>query len=74
MKLTMASEQAAQTSAPAPAARIVDGVKIYGAGPTAVRALDGVSADFGAGQFTAVMGRPAPGSRPRRTAWPAWTG
>jgi putative ABC transport system ATP-binding protein len=56
MKLTMASEQAAETSAPAPAARIVDGVKVYGSGPTAVRALDGVSADFGAGQFTAVMG------------------
>jgi putative ABC transport system ATP-binding protein len=56
LKLTMASEQAAQTSAPAPAARIVEGVKVYGAGATAVRALDGVSADFGAGQFTAVMG------------------
>ena len=56
MKLTMASEHAAETSAAAPAARIVSGVKVYGTGPTAVRALDGVSADFGAGQFTAVMG------------------
>jgi putative ABC transport system ATP-binding protein len=56
MNLTMASEQAAQTGATAPAARIVNGVKVYGAGVTAVRALDGVSADFGAGQFTAVMG------------------
>ena len=56
MNLTMASEQAAQTGATAPAARIVNGVKVYGAGVTAVRALDGVSADLGAGQFTAVMG------------------
>jgi putative ABC transport system ATP-binding protein len=58
MKLTMASQQAAETSPGAgmPAARIVSGVKVYGAGATAVRALDGVSADFGAGQFTAVMG------------------
>jgi putative ABC transport system ATP-binding protein len=56
MNLTMASEQAAQAGATAPAARIVTGVKVYGTGATAVRALDGVSADFGAGQFTAVMG------------------
>jgi len=56
MNVTMASEQAAPTGATAPAARIVNGVKVYGAGVTAVRALDGVSADFGAGQFTAVMG------------------
>jgi putative ABC transport system ATP-binding protein len=38
------------------AARIVGGVKVYGAGPTAVRALDGISAEFRAGQFTAIMG------------------
>ncbi len=56
MNLTMASEQTAEMRAIAPAARIVSGVKVYGSGPTAVRALDGVSADFGAGQFTAVMG------------------
>ena len=40
----------------APAARIVDGVKIYGKGVTAVRALDAISADFVAGMFTAIMG------------------
>ena len=40
----------------APAARIVDGVKIYGTGVTAVRALDVISADFAAGKFTAIMG------------------
>ncbi|GAA3244103.1 ABC transporter ATP-binding protein [Streptomyces sp. XM83C] len=38
------------------AARVVDAVKVYGAGDTAVRALDGVSVDFPAGRFTAIMG------------------
>ncbi|SDJ38794.1 ABC transporter ATP-binding protein [Streptomyces indicus] len=40
----------------ATAARVVDAVKVYGAGDTAVRALDGVSVDFAAGRFTAIMG------------------
>ncbi|MCP2262065.1 putative ABC transport system ATP-binding protein [Streptoalloteichus tenebrarius] len=31
-------------------------VKVYGKGEAAVRALDGVSVDFSAGQFTAIMG------------------
>ena len=39
-----------------PAARMVDGVKIYGKGETEVRALDGISAEFAPGQFTAIMG------------------
>ncbi|WP_411147888.1 ABC transporter ATP-binding protein [Streptomyces sp. A30] len=39
-----------------PAARVVDAVKVYGGGDTAVRALDGVSVDFPAGRFTAIMG------------------
>ena len=38
------------------AARIISGVKVYGAGATAVRALDAISADFAAGRFTAIMG------------------
>jgi putative ABC transport system ATP-binding protein len=38
------------------AARAVDLVKVYGAGPTAVRALDGVTLDFPSGRFTAIMG------------------
>jgi putative ABC transport system ATP-binding protein len=38
------------------AARVVDAVKVYGTGGTAVRALDGVSVDFPAGRFTAIMG------------------
>jgi putative ABC transport system ATP-binding protein len=33
-----------------------DLVKVYGCGDTAVRALDGVSVDFAAGRFTAIMG------------------
>jgi putative ABC transport system ATP-binding protein len=37
-------------------AQIIDGVKVYGRGETAVRALDDVTADFAAGEFAAVMG------------------
>lgn len=37
-------------------ARAIDAVKVYGSGPTEVRALDGVSVDFPAGRFTAIMG------------------
>ncbi|MGK5694456.1 ABC transporter ATP-binding protein [Streptomyces sp. URMC 128] len=39
-----------------PAARVVDAVKVYGGGDTAVRALDGVTVSFPAGRFTAIMG------------------
>jgi putative ABC transport system ATP-binding protein len=39
-----------------PAARSQDLTKIYGAGETAVHALDGVTATFAAGEFTAIMG------------------
>ena len=38
------------------AARAVDAVKVYGSGDAEVRALDGVSIDFPAGQFNAIMG------------------
>ncbi|AXL87152.1 peptide ABC transporter ATP-binding protein [Streptomyces sp. CB09001] len=44
------------TTATRAAARVVDAVKVYGGGDTAVRALDGVSVDFPAGRFTAIMG------------------
>ncbi|MGI5134776.1 MULTISPECIES: ABC transporter ATP-binding protein [unclassified Streptomyces] len=47
---------ASATTAPRTAARVVDAVKVYGAGDTAVRALDGVSIGFPAGRFTAIMG------------------
>jgi putative ABC transport system ATP-binding protein len=55
--LTVASDHERVTSPPrVPAARTVDAVKVYGRGDTAVRALDGVSVDFAAGEFTAIMG------------------
>jgi putative ABC transport system ATP-binding protein len=38
------------------AARVVDARKVYGRGTAAVTALDGISVDFPAGIFTAVMG------------------
>ncbi|MFI5632644.1 ABC transporter ATP-binding protein [Streptomyces sp. NPDC051664] len=44
------------STATSTAARVVDAVKIYGTGDTEVRALDGVSVDFPAGRFTAIMG------------------
>jgi putative ABC transport system ATP-binding protein len=55
--MTITKEQAAATPAGVmPAARIIDGVKMYGQGATAVRALDSISADFATGRFTAIMG------------------
>jgi putative ABC transport system ATP-binding protein len=47
---------ASSAVAPVPAARLVGAVKTYGAGPGAVRALDGVDVAFDTGAFTAVMG------------------
>mgnify|MGYP001231112739 CR=1 FL=1 len=44
------------TRAGLPAARVEDLTKTYGAGDASVRALDGVSVDFAAGEFTAIMG------------------
>jgi putative ABC transport system ATP-binding protein len=41
---------------PSVAAQVVNGVKIYGSGDTAVRALDGITVSFTRGQFTAIMG------------------
>ena len=38
------------------ASRAADVSKVYGSGPTAVRALDGVSVGFPAGHFSAIMG------------------
>ena len=41
---------------PCPAARAEEAVKVYGTGPAAVRALDGVTLDLAAEAFTAIMG------------------
>ena len=38
------------------ASRAIDATKVYGAGETAVRALDGVTVTFPTGEFTAIMG------------------
>ena len=56
MKMTIPGEPAAGTIEAITAARIVGGVKVYGKGAAAVRALDAISADFAAGKFTAIMG------------------
>ena len=50
----MTTGSAAATTAVAASAR--DAVKIYGSGDTEVRALDGITVDFPAGRFTAIMG------------------
>ena len=54
----MLLQEPIQTTRPraAVAARAVEAVKVYGKGPTAVRALDGVSVEFEAGKLTAIMG------------------
>ncbi len=44
------------TNATGVAARVIDLTKVYGSGQAEVRALDGVTLDLYAGQFTAVMG------------------
>jgi putative ABC transport system ATP-binding protein len=56
MQTSLASGQRTGPLGTAPAARIIDGVKIYGTGATAVRALDAISAEFAPGAFTAIMG------------------
>ncbi len=38
------------------AAGAIDAVKVYGIGDSQVRALDGITVSFAAGQFTAIMG------------------
>src|ERR1700746_3691715 len=50
--ITPISPEVAQRAA----ARTVGAVKVYGKGQTEVRALDGVTVEFTAGRYTAVMG------------------
>jgi putative ABC transport system ATP-binding protein len=51
--MSVTTEPAAATGV---AARCVDLTKVYGTGDASVFALDGVSVDFAAGRFTAIMG------------------
>jgi putative ABC transport system ATP-binding protein len=44
------------TTTPRTAGAVTDLVKVYGTGDTAVRAVNGISVRFDAGQFTAIMG------------------
>ena len=55
MTTTVTGAGQAPAAAPA-AAQAVDLRKVYGSGQTAVTALAGVSAEFTAGEFTAIMG------------------
>jgi putative ABC transport system ATP-binding protein len=45
-----------ETEARGAAARVENAVKVYGRGPAAVRALDGVTVEFERGRFTGIMG------------------
>jgi putative ABC transport system ATP-binding protein len=54
--MTISAIKPVTTARPTVAARTVDAVKIYGKGQTEVRALDGITVDFAARQFTAIMG------------------
>jgi len=54
--ITVPSHERVMSPPRVPAARTVNAVKVYGRGDTAVRALDGVTIDFAAGEFTAIMG------------------
>ena len=55
--MTIADPQTSGTApADRPAAVATDLTKVYGTGDATVRALDGVSVEFAAGHFTAVMG------------------
>src|SRR3954463_6493135 len=54
--LTRDRQPVALGSNPDVAARAVDASKVYGKGEAEVRALDGVTVEFAAEHFTAIMG------------------
>ncbi|MCU1453201.1 MAG: putative transporter ATP-binding protein [Acidimicrobiales bacterium] len=56
MTVLVADNEIVAEPTAAAAARTVDATKVYGEGPTEVRALDRVTVQFGRGGFTAIMG------------------
>jgi putative ABC transport system ATP-binding protein len=56
MSLVQSAAVPASTTATTFAARAVDAVKVYGRGPTEVRALDGITISFEQARLTAIMG------------------
>jgi putative ABC transport system ATP-binding protein len=52
---TIVAEPGTRTE-PAIAAHTIDAMKVYGSGQTEVRALDGITVEFSAQRFTAIMG------------------
>ena len=54
--LSPPSDIAYDDSGATPAASVVEAVKVHGRGDTTVRALDGITVDFEAARFTAIMG------------------
>ena len=52
---TLVAEPGTRTE-PAIAAHTIDATKVYGSGQTEVRALDGITVEFSAQRFTAIMG------------------
>jgi len=53
---TLSEATTSSPGSPTVAARTVDAIKLYGKDDNEVRALDGVTIDFAAGAFTAIMG------------------
>ena len=56
MPLLIQLDLMTETMTSTTAAGAVDAMKVYGAGDSEVRALDGVTVAFEAGKFTAIMG------------------
>jgi putative ABC transport system ATP-binding protein len=62
------------TKVAAAAARAVEATKTYGSGPAAVHALAGVSIEFPARRYTAIMGPSGSGKSTLINASPVWIG
>ena len=59
--MTVADATSAQTRRRLAAARVEGVTKVYGTGDTRVTALDDVTLDLYAGEFTAIMGKSGSG-------------